>query len=204
MDIETFKLLQQAGWDTIGKKLLAFTVWRAQNYRWRRGDGFELVVGKTCEDIVQEVILKTLNGDRHWDPNKGELLPWLKDQIKSELDHFAKSTAHRYEKPIPQDENQEDDTGMLDCLAQIHNSINTSISEPEQAIVDTEDRAGIKQQVNALFEIVDGVPELEQILEAVIDGCEPKPRELADWLSISVQEVNNRLKRIRRQARKGK
>ena len=48
----------------------------------------ELLPGRdfTVDDIVQHVILKTINGERKWDPQKGLLFLWLKYQVKSVMD----------------------------------------------------------------------------------------------------------------------
>ena len=70
-------------------------MWLTANYRWRYGNNFELAVGVTVEDIVHEVIEKTMNGTRQWDPDKGELLPWLRDQVKSVMGNLVRSAAHR-------------------------------------------------------------------------------------------------------------
>ena len=201
MDTETFKLLQQADWATIGRALLAFARWRASNYAWRQGYDDGLGLGETCEDIVQEVILKTINGDRHWDPSKGKLLPWLRDQVRSEIDHHFYQSANQHEIPFPQNEDQEDES--VEQIIPFNDSLHASIPKPEQAILDKEKRGIIKQRVDSLYDAIDGIPVLEEIFEAILDGCEPKPRELAKQLGIPVQDVNNRLKRIRRRARKG-
>ena len=54
------------------------------------------------------------------------------------------------------------------------------------------------ERVNALFQAVSGEQELEEVLEAIMNGCEPKPRYLAAELGVPVEDINNRLKRLRR------
>ena len=46
-----------------------------------------------------------------------------------------------------------------------------------------------------------GIPELEKVVDAVASGCEPKPRHLAMELGVPVEDIYNRMKRLRRRAR---
>jgi RNA polymerase sigma factor (sigma-70 family) len=159
-----------------------------------------------CElcDIVQHVIEKTINGDRKWDPDKGELLPWLKDQVKSVIDAKAKSTSHRREAYFSED-NEYGLTEQEEFAAQqVDPSTNLDRLTPEEEILDQEsdgerrEKAQIKY--SALFCAIEGDKELEEVLETVIDGCELKPRYLAKALNVPEENINNRLKRLRRKA----
>ena len=76
LEPETLDLLQEMDWSAIRKALLTYTTWRARSYRWNRGESSDLAKGYTVEDVVQEVIVKTFEGVRKWDPEKGQLLPW--------------------------------------------------------------------------------------------------------------------------------
>jgi RNA polymerase sigma factor (sigma-70 family) len=181
---ETLRLLEEADWRVIQTELLTYTTWRAGNYWWRRGDGLELAQGTTVEDVTQEVMIKALTGVRRWDPTRGELLPWLQAQVNSILDALAKSAPHRHEVDLLEAE----------ILAVIHPSDLLAL------VLDEEGKTETKQKVNALLRIVDSEPELREILEIILDGCEPKPRHIAIELGVPVEHINNRLKRLRRRA----
>ncbi len=58
------------------------------------------------------------------------------------------------------------------------------------------------ERANELFQAVSGEQELEEVLEAVMNGCAHTPRHLAAELDVPIQDINNRLKRIRRRALK--
>ena len=66
---EIAKELENADWAQLGKEMLAFAAWRAQNYHWRSGAGDQLASGTTLEDLVSSVVTKTLRGQRKWDPS---------------------------------------------------------------------------------------------------------------------------------------
>ena len=199
-----FKELQEADWDAISKELLAFALWWADRYRWRSGSKDILPDGYELCDIVQHVIEKTINGDRKWDPDKGELIPWLKNQVKSVIDAMAKSATHRKEFYFSDD----DEDGLTEqeefAAQQIDPSDNLYRLTPEEVILykesDGERREKALIKYSALFYAIEGDEELEEVLEAVIDGCELKPRYLAQELNVPVENINNRLKRLRRKA----
>jgi DNA-directed RNA polymerase specialized sigma24 family protein len=200
---ETFQQLKETDWGAVGQELLAFTILRIQNYKWGTYSRQELPQGKTPEDIVQHIIEKTLTGKRHWDPQKGPLVPWLKDQAKSVVDAVYNSAARRREIPTStdDDENESDDLGLprhraLDSFASPSNA------SPENILLEEEEAEWAAKRINTLFAAVSGEPELQQVLSVMMDGCEPKPRYLAEERGVSISEINNCLKRIRRHALK--
>lgn len=186
MNQEVSALLQEADWGTIRRELLIYTTWRVRDYRWRRGGDGELAEGKTVEDVVQEVIVKALSGVRRWDPDRGELLAWLQAHSRSVIDALAKSASHRREVSVPEVES-------LD---------GAQSPDPLEIVLGKEAKMQIQQKVKTLFQAVDREPELREVLQTIMDGCEPWPRYIASELGISVADVDNRLKRLRRRASK--
>ncbi len=167
------------------KDLVAYIIWLAQNkYYWSND---RLPGGKKPEDIAQEVIFKTINGDRStYDSSKGSVRGYLRWQVRSIVDALAKSATHRKERAMPEDE----------VFAGGH------VEDPEEELIEKERQALISNEVAMLFAIAD--PPLKEIVEAVVlNGCEPKPRFLAEALGTDVTDINKRLKRLRRLAKKG-
>jgi len=157
-------------------------MWRARSYQWHRGGNLDLAEGYTVEDVVQEAIAKALSGIRRWNPERGQLLPWLQAQSRSIIDALVRSASHRREVSILETES----------LA------NAQSPNPLEIVMEEEAEAQTRQKVEALFNAVDGAPELREVLEAIMDGCQPWPRHIASELGISVREVDNRLKCLRR------
>lgn len=199
-----FQELHAADWENIGKEMLSFALWWASRYRWSSGSPEILPLGNELADVVQRIILQTINGERNWDPDKGELLPWLKDQTKSVIDALAKSASHRKENPIF----SEEDDGLSDRKEMIALEINPSENQdrmsPEEFIIcqenEQERRDRALYKYSALFCAIEGDTELEEILEAVIDGVDLKARLLAGKLEVPVEDIYNRLKRLKRKA----
>ncbi|OQA22611.1 MAG: RNA polymerase factor sigma-70 [Chloroflexi bacterium ADurb.Bin360] len=184
MDQKTLELCQEADWGAIRRDLLVHTAWQARRYLWNHGGYLDLAEGYTIEDVVQEVIVKTLSGVRKWDPEKGPLLPWLYAQSRSILDALAQSASHRHEMHIP-------DMEVLIAAQSL---------DPLEIIIEREREAQIRHKTETLIEIVEEDPELQEVLQVILAGCEPRPRHIALELGISVREVDNRLKRLRRRA----
>jgi DNA-directed RNA polymerase specialized sigma24 family protein len=179
-------------WSAVGKDLLAFAEWRARNYQW--GSSGNLAAGPSLEDVVQRVIEKTISGERRWDPAKGPLVPWLKDQMKSVMDALTNAAVRRHETQAPE----------MDSLEEfVEGPVASQSLSPEGILLDKEAAAQMAERADALFQAVNGEPELEAVMNAILDGCEPKPRYLAAELGVSVEEINYRLKRLRRRAIKG-
>jgi RNA polymerase sigma factor (sigma-70 family) len=186
LDEETLALLGEADWGMLHRELLTYATWRAKNYRWRRGEGLELAAGMTVEDVVQEVVVKALSGIRKWDPARGQLLPWLQAQSRSIIDALARSAPHR----------REVNTLEVENFAVVQSPSSLAI------VLEKEAQAQMEQKVNALLLAADGEPELREVLRVIMGGCEPRPRHIAAELGVSVKDINNRLKRLRRCASK--
>ena len=159
----------------------------ARNMVWNRGDFQVIAGGWTPEDVAHHILLKTLNGDRKYDPNKGSLKTWLAYQARSVLSARVQSEANRCERDLPEDEIIED----------------RLFANPEAVLIEKQDQETVSHLVGKLYEAADKDPELLRIVEAIQDGCEPKPRFLAEELNEDVKYIKNVLKRLRRLGRKG-
>lgn len=200
LDDETFKALKKFNWDEIGKQLLAVAINYSQKYP---SIGYQ-----TCDDIVQDVVVKTLHGDRNWDPRRGELLPWLKWCVKSELDNSAKKLATVNELPFFDSEDE-----IADVTANEHAHIVTAStsagsiehSNPEIVMLNQEEKERVQQKIALIYDAVDHDEELEELvlaMDCLLDDHEAAQkvsrRELAEYLDVSEEDINNRMKRLRR------
>ena len=196
LDRETFEILRKADWEAIGKELLAFAEYCAWKYTWSHSGHSNLAAGQTTEDIVQEVIVKTLEGVRKWDPAKGPLVPWLRDQVKSLVEHLYQSAAHRHERPIPETDNGEELSDQIQYRAsQANVHFPAGPATPERIMLKREE---IEQRETVLFQAVEGDSELEDVVEALMGGCEPRARHIAEELGVPVEDIYNRLRRLKR------
>lgn len=201
MDNEIWKALQSADWGRIHKELLLFTLYELNQYSWESGSRDQLPKGNMPNDIVQEVILRTIEGKRRWDPAKGPIIPWLKSQVRSLVNALVNSAAHRHEERPPESETRDgeelDSEELL--VGKMAEPELLQTLEPMALLMESERNQIIQQKRDALIEAT-YEPELLVILDAIMDGCEPQPRHLATVLKTDATEINNRLKRLRRRA----
>ena len=192
---QIFSFLATTNWDEVSRRVLAYTISLAQNRRWRGQIGgvdksAELTNGVSCEDIVQQLIEKTIKGERKWDPDKGELEPWLCAQVKSAISHLIESSVHKHERADVSEELDNRPATAVVASSSARFAVGTEI------IVLREIDAAAK--VAAIYDVTADDPEVEELVTAILDGCESKPRMLAQQLGTDVQDINNRLKRLRR------
>ena len=169
--------LGQVDWADVGIRLTAYATWKARNLRWRTGLRDALAGGRTPEDLAAEAILKVLAGERGWDPQRGALLPYLEGVVDSLISHLAESADNRV---------QERWSDAYDRAAE-----GAPASDPAERIERLR-AILLREQQHGLLALVD----------AVEAGCEATPQALARQLAISIADVNNRLKRLRRLAQR--
>lgn len=203
MNPKTFQLLQEADWPTIYKKLILYAEERIHKYR----NSNILPLGYSVEDIVQDVIIKTLSGQRTWDPSRGQLLPTLKAQIKSEIDHLYNRKASKSEISFSSFVKNEQESDNSTFVRSPRFRDEQTYNHPEKTFLAKEHQQEQIQRYQKFLQLTETQPELQEVVIAMYllieNGSEPKPRNIAEYLDISVKQVYNRLKRLKRLVLKG-
>lgn len=195
--------LQQVDWKTIGIQLAGYARWKARRLRWRTRGVDDLAKGKTPEDIAAEAIEKALDGTRALNFTNNELLDCLKSIVDSDINHLAHSADNIRQVTGLQNQNGEElrDKMEFDAVRQNYNDlISQQPSDPGEQIVESDEQEA-ERRIDSLFKSLSDDMGLTEVLEAILEG-ETKPKDIADRLNTSVSDINNRLKRIRRHARK--
>lgn len=199
-DQQIFKRLEETDWVTVGVWLLAKAVMFARTKSWRGKRGIsgpddELAEGLSCHDVVQNVIKKTIKRKRKWDPEKGDLEPWLAQQVRSEISNLNDRSPHKHERA---DLPEEDGDGVP--ASALTSAQDTYSCDPLLVMLEQEKNEKDKELLASIIAAADSDPELLEVLDALMDGCEPKPRFLAAKLGTSTEDINNRRRRLRRLA----
>jgi len=191
------KLLNEQDWEALGKRLVLYAAKRV-GVTASLFDGTDvLLAGISIRDVVQDVITKTLSHERQWDPDRGELWPWLKAQIRSELSHLYKSASARherviYDESILEEEPESQDSEQREAIER------AGVPSAEDEALRRERAALASKMVGAVLTLVEDDPELLEMIEVMMDDCPYKPQSLAERLGVSVKNINNRQKRLRR------
>lgn len=200
LDPEVFRHLQQVNWNDVGRRLTLFAVRRAVFYGWLNSD-FQLLAGRdfTIDDIVQHVILKTITGERKWDPLKGPLFAWLKYQVRSVMDAWIKGETGKYEVSFGDDEDDVEAREYAGVPA-IEDVKDEAAIQPEEALIDSELQQDAEQRnselVGRIFQAVADDPKLVELMDYVTQTGEFRPRFVATGLGVQVDDINNRKKRF--------
>jgi len=101
MEDRLAKLLEEADLEKIIPKLLGYADNVIRRYAWRGvrtykgANGQLLANGQDANDFVQEAFRRLLDGRRNWDPDKLDLMGFLKGTIKSLISAEVKSLENR-------------------------------------------------------------------------------------------------------------
>ena len=197
MDEDTFRILRDTDWGAMGKNLLAVAINVSRKYP---SIGYQ-----TCDDIVQDLIEKTLTGQRTWDPARGELLPWLKQCIKSEVDNAANKAPTQREVQFSELEKDGAESGADFLPEQVSLHAQEGLFDPENSLLDKEQQIRNEEDIVRIYKSIEGDGELEELtltMHCLIEEHEeleiPSRQKLAEYLSVPVSEIDNRMKRLRR------
>lgn len=204
MNEKKIQLLKDFPWDEHYPRLVAFAEWLIQGKRWNSDT---LPKGQTAESIVRDVIGKTFSEKRNWEPERGDLLTWLKWVIRSEVSHLAESAANRVEVRLDQPSKNDSPADGSDVERRQPSSQRIMVGSPEEMVIDAEIEADkmaeAQSKIDALLEASSGHPELEEIVYAIVEGkSHGKPRELAEYLGRPVEEIYQNVRALRRRAEK--
>ena len=145
--------------------------------------------GKEPLDIVYDIIKKTYTEERNWDPSKKELIEWLKEQVPSEVSNLVQSHDHLKRENIGWYEAE--DGSLSDLEARM------AASNPQEASEDiVEKRILVETIEDAVFEAIDGDPELEKLFEIMLEGYWKETRLIAQKMECSRYHVNNLKRRL--------
>lgn len=163
--------------------------------------------GHTAETIVRDVIEKTFAEERNWDPDRGELLPWLKWVVKSDLSHLAESAANQKDVHFGRFDNNETELDQIEKESNKQPHIQKNFLSPEDAmvVIETKEEAIelARLKIDLLLDACKGKSELEEIVYAICEGkCSAKPQALSEYLGRPIDEVNQQLRTLRRKAAK--
>lgn len=192
--------MSKADWNTIGRQLVGYAERRAKRYSWQSGDPSLLAGGNLPEDIAQKVIEKAFSGERNWDPDEIDLLPWLFAQVRSEISNLYWNLVRQRESlmiPPPGEAGEEEEPQEQIEFDAVPDDIFPSVRPltPEAALLRKE---YVKEQETKIFAAVDGIPELERLLEAIMKLNDVDPQELSTHLNEPVATIYQMLRRMRR------
>lgn len=78
--------------------MMAYAIWLGRNRDWGCRGWDNLGLGCSAEDLVREVIADLLAGRSGYDPERGELMPYLKQRLRWKFLNLCNTAANRNEQ----------------------------------------------------------------------------------------------------------
>ena len=146
-------------------------------------------VGVSLEDFVGKVLLEYWTGVIKYHPSRGSLISLLGKALKNDvldaLDRLShEREEHRSVTPMPSDAPKRESERSLD-----------EFPTPERPLEIWMDE---EQYRESLRKALSDEPDLLELAEVVLELGLEKPQEMAEFLDISVQELHNRRRKLRR------
>lgn len=197
MRVSTAELIYERLTDRLIKELIAFSIKRSRELRWRTGNVMELPGGETPQSVVSLAIVRAVEGTRRWDPETHpDLGLYLKGVIRSLLNHLATSHENTMFEAI----SGSPDTDVPDVTDFSGAEwLSTSPITPEESLLAKERFEAEKWAAVILDQASNGDTEVSAIVKAMRNGCDPrKDVELSRESGLAVEDVRKAKKRLNR------
>lgn len=145
-------------------------------------------VGLSIEDFVWKTLADFAEGRLKYHSSKGDLLNLLGTAMRRDIIDALRKRSHEREEARPP---VADDKGA----GESHKRSLEHFASDGTDLVQIVDEEEYCARVRAAF---DDEPELKEVVEAVLDIGALQPREIADVVGVSTDEIQNRKKKLRR------
>jgi len=157
--------------------------------------------GYSASDIVQQIVLKVLEGARKWDPDQhGDLLDYMVGQVRSLTNHCLKSWPGKSEVPIEVDDAEGLTAEEIIEFLALPESKEANVELLSNEVILLEKEVMIER--NALIDVILDAsrndPDLEALVLTFLDSPDPRRGIIAKKMGKTPDEVTNLIKRLRR------
>jgi len=186
--------LTEDEWEELTERLTLYAYGKLARLYWRglplRAGG-SVPGGVVAEDLAAEAITDTIQGTRVWNPQDDSDFPaFLRSVVDSKVSHLAKSLENRLSRRSPAA--QTDDDPPIEQL------VRDPRGDPQTVHGNQEAADNFRAMIRA--EILG-----DDLAEGILNCLEQqitKPSEMAVLLDVTVEEINNAQKRLRRKVEK--
>jgi hypothetical protein len=187
LDLQTFEKLETYDWEEI---ILDLTLYAKDKLDMLRCAKVKLPLAQQPGDYAKEAIRLIYEGQRTWDPKKNpDLAKFLKDSVVKSLiynERISPGVKKRVTAKVPVKGNleQEEELEFADVVP-------SREPLPDADVITEQTLANIRESLK-------GDDDAMLVYEELINSR--KPIEIAKDLGISIEEVRNIVKRVRRKA----
>lgn len=193
---ETLDSLSAFPWEEMIPRLLYYASHKAKKKRWKSIFDGHLPEGKEVQDVVSHAIEKIFSGERKWNHlEQPDLFQYLKSIIDSDLSHLATGLENRILVSETGIDGKSVDKG--DSRTTFIDTIKSPAPDPEMHSINQEDEARSESFFFGFYEFLADKPLLQGMIECIDDGI-AKKADMAQKLSVPVQEIYNASKQLKR------
>ncbi len=142
------------------------------------------------QDLAAEAITDLLEGKRNWDQaEQPDLLRFLKSVVDSKVSHLVKSIENQVSRRTAPSKTDDESSAVYE--------LSSSEPDPSDLVANNDEASKFQNLVCA--ELKDD-EQAFQVFECL--WADMKPREIAEYLECSIDDVRNAQKRLRRKLEK--
>jgi len=153
-------------------------------------------LGLDLDDVVHQALVDTLDGTRRWPKEKVDLFYFLCEVVRSIISHRLDQEKRNVPLESVEPRGSADDSDLASVEAMIGGSIGEYLRY--ESIYN---RLVYDRLIEQMYELVKDDQELINIVGLWSKDPSLKPSELAEELGVSISEIRNAQKRLRRRLR---
>jgi len=184
------KQLEGVDWPRISMELAKYAYHQLNAIFHISGKQDLVPKGSTIEDVVQEAICRFFeNNRRNWNPEKVDLIPFLKGIVRSIVSHLADSAYNKHVDRRVTVETEVDHSTENNTKKVLSSVIPESrVQSPFGCLLGKREQEVIKKVRDIMLARCEGDSDYESVILAICIG-EDKPREIAEHTGLPISKV---------------
>ena len=184
---------ERGGLESITETQWAQILQKLRLHTWRRYRSLSERLGLDLDDVVHQALVDTLDGKRSWPNEEVDLFYFLCEVVRSIISHRLEREKRNVPFENLESRGSVDDSDLASVEAMIGGSIGEYLRY--ESIYN---RLVYDRLIEQMYELVKDDQELINIVGLWSTDPNLKPSELAEELGVSIGEIRNAQKRLRR------
>jgi DNA-directed RNA polymerase specialized sigma24 family protein len=184
---------ESGGLESISENQWAHILQKLRLHAWRRYRSLSDKLGLDLDDVVHQALVDTLEGKRHWPKERVSLFYFLCEVVRSIINHRLTQKKRIIPLESMESRGSVDDSDVASIEAMVGGSIGEYLRY--ESIYN---RLVYDRLIEQMYELVKGDRVLINIVRLWSTEPSLKPSELAEALGLSIDEIRNAQKRLRR------
>jgi DNA-directed RNA polymerase specialized sigma24 family protein len=185
LEIDRLEAITEEQWAEIWQRL--------RLHAWRRYKYIHQKLGLDLDDVVQQAIVDTLQGARRWPSEKVDIFSFLCGVVKSIISHQLEQEKRKLSIDSGETDSSISNAEMISLEAIVNGSIGEYLKY--EAMFN---RVVYDELTSKMYEMVKGDKGMAQIVQLWSKDPSLKPSDIAEELGLSMEELRNVQKRLRR------